>query len=383
MRALSRRASFVQQSEIRAMTLACNAVDGINLAQGICDTEVPLVVRRAAQAAIDEGFNIYSRYDGLDELRQALTAKMQRYNGLTYDVETEVVVTLGATGAFYVAATALLNPGDEVILFEPFYGYHVNTLHALDAIPVFVATQPPAWDCDAGALASAITPRTRAIVINTPGNPSGKVFTVAELAQIADLACRHDLFVFTDEVYEHFVFDGRRHVSPATLPGMRERTITMSSLSKTLAVTGWRLGWMAADARWTRAFGPLNDLFYICAPSPLQLGAARGLMALDASYYGGIVTEYQAKRDQLCVALERAGLPPCTPQGAYYILADIGRLPGATSKERVMHLLQRTGVAAVPGEAFFRGEEGHRMARFCFGKTDADLAAACARLATI
>ena len=365
------------------MTLACNAVNGINLAQGICDTEVPAVVRRAAQAGIDEGFNIYSRYDGLHDLRQALAAKMQRYNGLAYDPETEVVVTLGATGAFYLAATALLNPGDEVVLFEPFYGYHVHTLRALDAVPVFVPTRAPLWSFDPDALAAAITERTRAIVVNTPGNPSGKVFTLAELTLIAELACRHDLFVLTDEVYEHFVFDGRVHVSPASLPRMRERTITMSSLSKTLAATGWRLGWMAADARWTRAFGPLNDLFYICAPSPLQLCAARGLMALEASYYGGIVTEYQAKRDQLCAALEHAGLPPCTPQGAYYILADVSRLPGATSKERVMHLLQRTGVAAVPGEAFFRGAEGHGLARFCFGKTDADMAAACARLAKL
>lgn len=365
------------------MTLACHAVGGINLAQGICDTEVPAVVRRAAQAGIDEGFNIYSRYDGLHDLRHALAHKMQRYNGLAYDAESEVVVTLGATGAFYLAGTALLNPGDEVILFEPFYGYHVHTLRALDAVPVFVPTRPPAWSFTADALAAALTPRTRAIVVNTPGNPSGKVFTLAELTHIAELARRHDLFVFTDEVYEHFVFDGRRHVSPATLPGMRERTITMSSLSKTLAATGWRLGWMAADARWTSAFGPLNDLFYICAPSPLQLGAARGLRALDATYYDGIVAEYQAKRDQLCAALDRAGLPPCTPQGAYYILADIRRLPGTTGKERVMHLLQHTGVAAVPGEAFFRGDAGHGLARFCFGKTDADLAAACARLETL
>lgn len=362
------------------MTLACTAVKGINLAQGICDTEVPAVVRRAAQAGIDEGFNIYSRYDGLQELRQALAAKMQRYNGLTYDPETEVVVTLGATGAFYLAGTALLNPGDEVILFEPFYGYHVHTLRALDAVPVFVPTRPPSWTFSAEELARAITSRTRAILVNTPGNPSGKIFSRDELMQIATLAQRHDLFVFTDEVYEHFVFDGVPHVSPASLPGMRERTITMSSLSKTLAATGWRLGWMAADARWVRAFGPLNDLFYICAPSPLQLGAARGLAALDATYYAGIIREHQAKRDALCAALDAAGLPPCTPQGAYYILADVSRLPGATSKERVMHLLERTGVAAVPGEAFFRGPEGHGLARFCFGKTEADLAEACARL---
>ena len=320
---MSRRAALVQQSEIRAMTVECTKVGGVNLAQGICDTEVPAVVRCAAQSAIDGEYNIYSRYDGLGELRQALAAKMEGYNRLTYDPETEIVVTVGATGAFYVVANALLSAGDEVVLFEPFYGYHVNTLRVLDVEPVFVSMLPPEWRFDAATLERAITPRTRAIVVNTPANPSGKIFSEKELLQIADVAIRHDLFVLTDEVYEHFVFDGRRHVSPASLPRMRERTITMSSLSKTLAATGWRLGWIAAEARWAQAFGPLNDLFYVCAPSPLQLGAAHGLAGLGPDYYVGIVSEYQAKRDQLCAALERAGFPPCKPQGAYYVLGNL------------------------------------------------------------
>ena len=362
------------------MSIECARVGGINLSQGICNTEVPAEVRRAASAAIEEGANIYSRYDGAEELRVALSRKMREHNGLAYDPDGEIVVTVGATGAFYVTALAFLEPGDEVILFEPYYGYHVNTLAAVEAVPVFVATEPPDWSFDPAALEAAITPRTRGIMINTPQNPSGKVFERSEIEFIAELARVHDIFVFTDEVYEHFLFDGREHVSPATLPDLRERTITMNALSKTFAITGWRLGWIAADRRWTRAFGPLSDLVYVCPPTPLQLGAARGLEVLGSEYFDGIRSEYQEKRDRICRSLEIAGLPPWVPQGAYYVLADISRLPGSTGKERAMHLLAETGVASVPGEAFFRGAEGHRFARFCFGLTDQELAEACRRL---
>jgi aminotransferase len=362
------------------MTIECARLGGINMAQGICDTEVPEPVRRAAQAAIDGGYNVYSRFDGLEELRVALAGKMQRDNGLEYDPDGEIITTVGATGAFYVAALALLDPGDEVLLFEPYYGYHVNTLHSLDAIPVAIPTHAPDWTFRSEDLERAVTPRTRGIVLNSPSNPAGKVFTREELQAIAEIACEQDLFVFTDEVYEHFVFDGREHVSAATLPGLRERTITINALSKTFAVTGWRLGWLAADRRWADAMGSLNDLVYVCAPTPLQLGAAVALEQLGPEFFRGIGVEYQAKRDLLCGALERAGLPPCVPQGAYYVLADISRLPGRTGEERAMFLLREAGIATVPGEAFFTGELGHRMTRFCFGKTDADLEEACSRL---
>lgn len=377
---LGRRTARLAQSEIRNMSIECARVGGINLSQGVCDTEVPAVVRRAAAEAIEAGANIYSRFDGAEELRGALGRKMKAHNRIDYDPEGEIVVTVGATGAFYVAALALLDPGDEVVLFEPYYGYHVNTLVSLEVEPVFVHTDAPDWSFRLQELEAAIGPRTRAILVNTPGNPSGKVFTRDELEAIGELAVRHDLFLFTDEVYEHFMFDGREHVSPASLPGLRERTITMNALSKTFAVTGWRLGWIAADRRFCEAFGSLNDLVYVCPPTPLQLGAAAGLDALGDDYYRGLETEYQAKRDRICESLRKAGLIPYVPQGAYYVLADVSRLPGTTGKERVMHLLRRTGVAAVPGEAFFRGPEGHRVARFCFGKTDADLDEACARL---
>jgi aminotransferase len=374
---------FLKQSEIRNMTLECTRLGGINLSQGVCDTPVPEVVRRAAQAAIDEGVNTYTRYDGLPELRRALARKLHAHNGLDYDPEGEIVVTAGATGAFYGACAALLDPGDEVVLFEPYYGYHVDTLLSLGAIPRFVTLRPPRWEFSAEELTRAGSPRTRAIVINTPGNPSGKVFTKRELELVAELAERHDAFVITDEIYDHFLYDGHRHTSPATIDGLRERTITIGGLSKTFSVTGWRIGFSASPARFARTLGYVNDLVYVCAPAPLQLGAARGLDALGANFYDQLAREFSSKRDRICGALDRAGIAPHVPQGAYYVLADTSRLPGETSKQRAMYLLEKTGVASVPGEAFYTGDAGATLARFCFAKTDADLDEACRRLETL
>jgi len=379
-RSLSRRAQVLRASPIRTMSVECARVGGINLAQGVCDTPVPPAVRQAAQAAIEAGANVYSRAEGVDALRQQLAAKLRRHNGLDYDWESELVVTSGATGAFYVAALALLEPGDEVILLEPYYGYHANTLHAVDAVPRYVALEPPDWRLPLDALEAAVNERTRGIVINTPANPSGKVFTRAELETVRDFACAHDLLVFSDEVYQHFVFDGREHVSPAALEGMRERCIMLSALSKTFAITGWRIGWLAADRRYCPAFAALSDLVYVCAPTPLQVGCARALELLDESYYAGMAAEYQAKRDTLCDALASGGLTPHVPEGSYYALADLSKLPGEGALDRALHLLRERGVACVPGTAFYHGEIGQGLGRFCFGKTDADLAEACRRL---
>lgn len=350
------------------------------MAQGICDTPVPDLVAEAAGAAMREGHNTYSRYDGSEELRQALGSHMKSFNGLDYDPDGEIVVTIGATGAFHIACTSLLEPGDEVLLFEPFYGYHVATLRSENLVPVPVELEAPDWSIDPAKLEGAVTARTKAIVINTPSNPCGKVFSREELLLLADFAASHDLWVFTDEVYEHFVFDGREHVAPASLPGMRERTITMSSLSKTFAITGWRLGWMAADAKWGKAFGQLNDLVYVCAPTPLQIAAAQGLNDLGTDYFRELGADHERKRDQFCAALSDVGLTPMVPQGAYYVLADASSLWGGSGLERALHLLERTGIASVPGEAFFDGGKGGDLLRFCFGKTDEDLTRACAQL---
>jgi len=379
----------LSQSAIRAMTVECAKVGGINLAQGICDTPVPDAVAHAVAPAIADGRNTYSRCEGTDELRRALAAKMAEA-GVHYDAETEIVVTIGATGAFQIAATALLERGDEVIVFEPFYGYHVSTLRTLGLVPRFVPLAAPvadgsgsagsSWALDDDALRRAVGPRTRAIIVNTPSNPCGKVFSRDELARIGAIAEAADLWIFTDEVYEHFVYDGREHVSPASLPGLRERTITMSSLSKTLSITGWRLGWMAADAHWARAFAQVNDLVYVCAPTPLQVAAAAGLAVLGPDYRTRLAREHQSKRDRICAALTAAGLTPHVPEGAYYVLADASRLPGASGMDRAMHLLHATGLATVPGNAFHTEGRGHDLLRFCFGKTDDDLDEACRRL---
>ena len=372
--------AFLRQSEIRNMTLECTKVSGINLSQGVCDTPVPEAVRRAAQAAIDDGVNTYTRYDGLPELRHAIAAKLTRLNHVEVSGEGDVVVTSGSSSAFYGACLAILDPGDEAVLFEPYYGYHADTLTALGATPRFVTMRPPDWSFDVEALERAITKRTRAIVVNTPVNPCGKVFTRAELERIANIAEKHDLFVITDEIYEHFVYDDRKHVSPGSLPSLRNRTITIGGFSKTFSITGWRIGFSAGPLEVMERLGHINDLVYICAPAPLQRGVARALETLGDSFYESLAAEYLKKRDNFCEALSRAGIEPLVPQGAYYVLADTSRLRGSTSKERVMDLLERTGVAAVPGSAFYQGADGDRLARFCYAKTDADLDEACRRL---
>lgn len=377
---LSARHAWVMQSEIRNMSIECDRVGGVNLSQGVCDTEAPVEVRRGAQQAIDDGINIYTRYDGLAVLRQAIADKQHRFTGMTVDSEREIVVSAGATGALYCACLALLNPGDEVIVFEPYYGYHISTLVATQAVPVYVRLSPPDWTFSYEALEKARSPRTRAMIVNTPANPSGKVFTREELDVIAGFAEKYDLFVLTDEIYEHFIYDGRAHIAPATLPGMRERTITISGLSKTFSITGWRIGYCLCDARWSQAIGYFNDLVYVCAPAPLQMGVAAGLHALDRAYYEGLSRLYAAKRDRVCDALMQAGLQPNIPQGAYYVLADLSRLPGENSKQRAMHLLHATGVACVPGSAFYHDAAGEDLARFCFAKEDDILEEACQKI---
>jgi aminotransferase len=380
---LSRRATQIVQSEIRMMSIECEKVQGINLAQGVCDTELPRAVAEGAKCAIDRGMNSYTRFDGIAELREAIAQKLKVYNGIVVDPLTQITVSAGSTGAFYCACLALLNPGDEVVLFEPYYGYHVNTLLAVEAVPAYVTMRAPNWTFTRADLESVATSRTRGILVNTPANPSGKVFTETELEWIADFAARHDLFVFTDEIYEYFLYDGRRHISPASLPGtgdIQDRTITISGFSKTYSITGWRIGYSACDPRWAAMIGYINDLVYVCAPSPLQWGVAEGIRELSPEFYRGLAAEYVVKRDLLAAALDRAGLTPCSPQGAYYILAEVSRLPGATSKEKAMYLLRQTGIATVPGEAFFHGAEGNSFLRFCYAKPDAELEEACRRL---
>ncbi|MBK8277552.1 MAG: aminotransferase class I/II-fold pyridoxal phosphate-dependent enzyme [Nitrospira sp.] len=380
MRTVSRRMTDLAQSEIRAMTQACAEAKGLNMAQGVCDTPVPSVVLEGAERAIRDGYNVYTRFDGLPYLRQAIAEKLERYNRMKADPETDITVSAGATGAFHSACAALLNPGDEVILFEPYYQYHISALVAVEAVPVTVSMQPPIWSYSMTQLEEAVTAKTKAIIVNSPGNPSGRVYIQSELEALAEFACRHDLFVLTDEIYEYFLYDGRRHVSMASLPEMAERTITIGGYSKTFSVTGWRIGYSVASRQWAQAIGAMNDLLYVCAPAPLQMGVARGIRELPDSYYEGLRQEYQGKREKFCRALSQAGITPSIPQGAYYVLADVSHLPGLTGKARAMSLLGKTRVAGVPGEAFFTSKVGADFIRFSYAKTDQDLEEACRRL---
>ncbi len=379
---IARRVQELAQSDIRRMTRECERLDGINLGQGICDLPTPAPVRDGAIAAIRENRSTYSFAEGARELRDAIARKLDQDNGLRADPVGEICVTVGASGAYTAAIHALLDPGDGILLFEPYYGYHLNAALVAGLVPGFVTLAPPDFTLREEALEAAITPRTRAMVVCTPGNPSGKMFSREELAIVSRVARRRDLLVITDEIYEYIRYDGRPHLSPAAIDGLGERTVTIMGLSKTFSITGWRLGYTFAPAEMTRAITLVNDLYYVCAPTPLQLGAAKGFDA-PRSYFDELQSGYQQKRERICAALHEARLEPIVPQGAYYVLADCSRLGFATSREAAMHLLTTTRVASVPGSAFYRGPEGEKLLRFCFAKDDAVLDQACGRLASL
>jgi aminotransferase len=376
---LSPRSSFIEKAEIRNMSVECERVGGINLAQGVCDTDLPEVVAAAVDKAVRAGANSYTRHDGTARLRGALAVKLARDNGLIFDPETQIVVSAGSTGAFYCAAMALLSPGDEVILFEPYYGYHLSTLQAVEAKAVYATLRPPDWGFDPEELERLVTKKTRAIMVCTPANPCGKVWTRAELEWLAGFSEKYDLVVFTDEIYEYIVYDGYKHISPASIPGLADRTVTIGGYSKTYAITGWRIGYAACRADWAARIGQLNDLYYVCAPSPLQEAVAAGIEVLKPDFYSGLALEYKLKRDKFCAALAAAGLKPWIPQGAYYVLADASSLPGATGKDKAMNLLHKSGIASVPGESFYRetSPEADKILRFCYAKRKKDIDKAC------
>lgn len=376
----SSRSKNIVQSAIRSMTRECLRVKGINMAQGVCDLDLPPVVAAAAKQAIDDGKNIYMSSEGHAGLRRAIADRMKISYGMDVDHEQEIMVSAGATGAFYAVCLALFNRGDEIILFEPYYGYHDSILKILECVPVYSRLKRPEWTIDTTSLASLVTDRTRAIMINTPSNPAGKVFTADELQTLGDFAEQHDLIILTDEIYESFVYDGLIHIPPASLPGLRHRTVTISGFSKIFSITGWRLGYAICPPDICRSAIHFNDQIYVCAPSPLQIGAAAGLLELGMDYYRKVAEEHQRKRDIFCHALDQAGLSHSVPQGAYYVLADISRLPGDNDIDRTMHILRKTGVASVPGSAFYHDDGGRQLTRFCFAKKPEVLAEACERL---
>lgn len=364
---LSERSGTIEQSHIRSMTRACNAINGINMAQGVCDLEVPREVIEGAYAAMNAGVNIYTPTEGLPRLRQAIADKMKRF----YEVEIvpdQVLVSDGATGAFYTACMALLNPEDEVILFEPYYGYHRSTLTSLGVVPTFIRLESPKWKLDLEALEAVVTSKTRAMVICNPANPSGKVYTREELEQIGTFAEKHDLIVFADEMYEHFLYGDAVHITALSVPSLKERCIVLSGFSKVFSITGWRLGYAIAPVNVIEAMAQLNDLIYVCAPAPLQIGAAVGLESLGDGYYTELARIHEYKRDLFCDALRAAGLTPSIPLGAYYVMTDVSSVAGNDDFEKAMAILEKTGVASVPGRAFYHDDAGENMVRFCYSK---------------
>lgn len=378
-----RRVKEANKSDIRLMSIENEKVKGINLAQGICDLDLPEVLKKRAQNAIEEKNNSYTRCDGIYEIREAVAKKIKKYNNIDADPDKNIVVTSGATGAFYCACITMLNPGDEVILFEPYYGLHVSTVLAVGALPVFAKLNPPEWSFDINEIAELISPKTKAIIINNPANPCGKVFKRDELEQIADFAIEHDLIILTDEIYEYIVFDGNKHVSLASIERVKDRVITVSGYSKTFSVTGWRIGYCVCNETIAEMIACAHDLIYICAPAPFKVGVFKSINTLNDEYYHNICNEYRKKRNKLCAVLEEIGLTPYIPNGAYYTLVNAEKLKGINSKEKAMYLLNKIGIAAVPGRAFYNGDRGDNYLRFCFGRDDSILDEACKRLLTL
>lgn len=380
MRSVSRKSQRFTESVIRGMTRLCEQHGGINLAQGFPDFAAPAELKDAAKRAIDDDYNQYAITWGTRELRAAIAAKMERFNRIPCDPETEVTVTCGATEAMIAALLAVVDAGDEIVIFEPFYENYGPDAVISDATPVYVPLRPPHFAFDAEALRAACGPRTKAIIVNTPHNPSGHVFTRAELEQISAVCQEFDCLAITDEIYEHMVYDGREHLSLASLPGMRERTITIGGLSKTYSVTGWRIAYAVAAPPLTAAVRKLHDFLTVGAPHPLQCAAVRAL-SLPDTYYAQLASDYAARRAILGDALTAAGFRLYAPQGAYYILADIDGFGFPDDVQFCEWLVREVGVAAVPGSSFYRHAEiGRTLVRFTFCKRDETLHAAARRL---
>ncbi|HEV8334955.1 MAG TPA: pyridoxal phosphate-dependent aminotransferase [Candidatus Polarisedimenticolia bacterium] len=368
------------QSDIRRMSRECERAGGINLGQGICDQPAPDLIKEAAVSAIRADRSIYSKFEGIDPLRERISRKMASYNQIRCDPDREVVVTVGSTGGFVAAALAWIDPGDEVILFSPFYGYHSNILKLCGASLRFVTLHPPDWHFDPAELASAFGSRTRAVVVNTPSNPCGKVFSREELSAIASLCEKHGVLGITDEIYEYILYGEHLHVSLGSLPGMEDRTVTLSGFSKTYNMTGWRLGYAVGHAALMEKIGLLNDLLYICAPTPFQHALVTAF-DLPQSYYDGLREGYSLKLAWISAACDEAGIRPLPPQGAYYLLADVSDLGAADDREASSLLLSRAGVATVPGSSFYaEPADGRTQVRLCFAKEDSVLKEACRRI---
>jgi aminotransferase len=353
--------------------------DAINLAQGFPNFAAPEILKEAAARAIRDDINQYAITWGARRLREAVARKYAGWYGMPVDPEREITVTCGATEAMIATLMALVDPGDEVIVFEPYYENYGPDTILCNAKPVYVPLSP-GEPLDLDRLASAFNSKTRAIILNSPANPSGKVFTRRELEGIAGLCQRHDAYAVTDEIYEHILFTGE-HIPIATIPGMRDRTITISGASKTFSITGWRIGTIVAPAPLTDAIRKVHDFLTVGAPAPLQEGLAVAMDALGRAYYTEMNDKYRQRRDRLFSAVIKAGFKATRPEGAYYILADFRGLSDLDDTQFAHWLAREKGVAPVPGSSFFSSPElGHHLVRFVFCKTDDVLEEAARRL---
>ena len=379
---VSRKASEFTESVIREMTRLAIRHGAINLAQGFPDFAAPPLIKEAACRAIAADINQYAITWGAKRLRDAIASKTARLYGMTVDPETEICVTCGATEAMFSTVVALVDPGDSVVVFEPFYENYGPDAILAGATPRYVRLREPDWSFDRDELARAME-GARAIIINTPNNPTGKVYSREELGTIAELAARFDVVAITDEIYEHIVFDGSRHVPIATLPGMRERSVTINALSKTYSVTGWRVGWTIAPPALTDAIRKVHDFATVGAAAPLQEAGAAAL-GLPEEYYAELGADYDRRRRLMLGILRESGFRCFVPRGAYYILTDIEDFGFPDDVSFARHLVSEIGVAAVPGSSFYaRKEDGRCRLRFSFCKRDETLEAAGERLRTL
>lgn len=380
---LSEKAGQFTESVIREMTRLALAYNAVNLSQGFPDFGAPEEIKAAARDAITRDINQYAITWGSKSLRHAIAEKFQHTQGLTIDPEREITVCCGSTEAMMATMMAIINPGDEVVVFEPFYENYGPDAILSGASPRFVRLRAPDWSFDTEELARAFSNKTKAIILNTPNNPTGKVFSRAEMETIRDLCVRHNSFLITDEIYEHMLYDGAKHISAATIEGLRERTITINALSKTYSVTGWRVGWAIAPPEVTSAIRKVHDFLTVGAAAPLQEAGAVALRFPD-SYYEQLASDYLQRRDRLLGILGDAGFKCFTPRGAYYIMTDISALGLANDVDCARYLVKEIGVAAVPGSSFYHNPaDGAQQLRFTFCKKESTLAEASHRLSKL
>src|ERR1700720_2140124 len=385
---LSDKVSQFTESVIREMTRQAMVYGAVNLAQGFPDFAAPGEIKAAARAAIDSDVNQYAITWGAKNLRNAIARQMGVWQGIPVDPEKEITVCCGSTEAMISTLLAVCNAGDEVVIFEPFYENYGPDSVLSGAKPRFVKLRPPTseggeWTFDEGELRAAFDKNTKAIILNTPNNPTGKVFTRTELELIRDLCIEFDVLAITDEIYEHILFDGTQHISMASLEGMRERTVTINGMSKTYSVTGWRVGWAVGPERVTNAIRKVHDFLTVGAPAPLQEAGAAAL-SLPPEYYAKLAEGYRVRRDHLIPALQAAGFKCFSPRGAYYVMTDISAFGFDDDVSFVHYLVKEVGVAAVPGSSFYRdAHDGSRQVRFAFCKKLETLDAAAEKLAKL